>query len=241
MTAKRKPPAQAPLFPEAPVLLSEADARRIDALAEALALAVAALPMPAKVDALNRARRALHHVSPFKAEPVDCVLWFPKEDVVANGHNPNSVAPPEMVALAHSMQKYGITMPIVGVRVTTPHAPEPPQIRINDGFHRNLVVRTDPVVSARTGGFMPLSLLKGDFSEADEMSATILHNQARGTHSVVKELAIVQRLDSEGWTDEQIGVGTVKSEEELVRMRQLGGASKNLASASYANAWTFEK
>ena len=240
MTAKRRPTAQVPLFPDAPMPLSEADARRVDVLTEQLARIIDALPMSAKVDALNRARRALHHVSPFKSEPVDCVLWFPKEDVVANSHNPNSVAPPEMVALTHSMQKYGITMPIVGVRVAAA-AEGLVQIRINDGFHRNVVVRTDPVVSARTLGYMPISLLKGDFSEADEMSATILHNQARGTHSVVKELAIVQRLDSEGWTDEQIGVGTVKSEEELVRMRQVGGAAKNLASASYANAWTFEK
>jgi hypothetical protein len=86
---------------------------------------------------------------------------------------------------------------------------------------------------------MPFSLLKGSLTEADEMSATVLHNQARGTHSVEKELAIVAHLADEGWGDAEMGVGLVKSDEELVRMRQIGGAAQNLASKRYAKAWDF--
>ncbi len=236
MSRKRPLPAQVDLFaPTAP--LSSHDESRVEGAIEDLVRAIDGLPLAARVDALNRARLALHAVSPFKEEPVDCVLWFRGEEVERNGWNPNAVPPPEMLALTHSMQKYGITMPIVGVRTSAGSVP----IRINDGFHRNLVVRSDPVVSARTHGYMPLSLLKGSFTAEDEMSATILHNQARGTHSIEREIPIVQALDAAGWTAEQIGVGTVKSGEELIRIRQVGGAAQNLASGSYASAWTFEK
>lgn len=213
--------------------------KRLNALAEQLAGAIADLPMPERVEALNRARLALHDVSPFKSEPVDCVLWFRAEEVAENTWNPNAVQKPEMVALTHSVQKYGYTMPIVGVRITEPEPAGPVRIRITDGKHRNVVGRVDSEIRARLHGYLPLSLLKGDFTRADEMSATVLHNQARGTHSVERELAIVQALAEEGWDDDAMGVGLVKSEEELVRMRQLGGAAKNLAATRYAKAWDF--
>ena len=51
------------------------------------------------VDAINRIKIALHEISPFKNEPVDCVLWVKSDLVHANDYNPNSVAPPEMELL----------------------------------------------------------------------------------------------------------------------------------------------
>lgn len=222
---------QAKLFPEDVV---SDQAKKIDTLTSELAVLIAGLPLPARVDALNRVRSALHATSPFRSEPVDCVLWFPQERVDENTWNPNTVPPPEMVALGHSVRKYGYTMPIVGTL-------RGGRVRINDGKHRNVVGRADPEIRNRIHGYLPLSLLHGEFSEADEMSATILHNQARGQHSVSREVEIVKALGDAGWDDAAIGVGTVKSDEELVRMRQIGGAAKNLASASYANAWDFKK
>ena len=47
----------------------------------ALIPALAALPEPMLVDALNRVRRALHAVSPFRDEPVDLVEWVPADAV----------------------------------------------------------------------------------------------------------------------------------------------------------------
>lgn len=208
----------------------------INAMAHELAQAIDALPLADKVRALNAVRSKLHAVSPFASEPVDCVLWIPRDESERNSWNPNTVAPPEMVALAHSMRTYGITMPIVGARVDGPA-----RVRITDGFHRHVVCGTDPEVSARVHGYLPFSLLQGTLTEADQMSATVLHNQARGTHSVEREVAIVAALDAAGWTDERVGVGLVKTDEELIRMRQVGGAAKNLASGSYARAWNFEK
>ena len=55
---------------------------------------IAALDGADKVEALNRARLALHAVSPFRDHPVDLVLWVPAESVEANDYNPNTVAAP---------------------------------------------------------------------------------------------------------------------------------------------------
>ena len=47
-----------------------------------------------RVQTINQIKIALHGVSPFKDEPVDCVIWEPVESVKANDYNPNAVAPP---------------------------------------------------------------------------------------------------------------------------------------------------
>ena len=49
-----------------------------------------------KIDALNLIKKELHKISPFKLEPVDCVVWEKQNNVVANKYNPNKVAPPEL-------------------------------------------------------------------------------------------------------------------------------------------------
>lgn len=241
MKAKKKISPQGQLFEVEPATVAPDPAalERVATLAAELARAIEVLPLPAKVDALNQARRALHQVSPFASEPVDCVQWFRAEEVTENAWNPNVVPPPEFVALTHSVQRFGYTMPIVGVAIREPAANSPLRVRITDGKHRNVVGRVDPEIRARLHGYLPLSLLQGDLTTADEMSATVLHNEARGTHSVERELGIVAHIADQGWTDEQMGLGLVKSREELVRMRQIGGAAQNLASPRYAKAWDF--
>lgn len=232
--AKPAAPDQGALF----IGLS-ADLEPIEGLAAELARAIAALPLPDRVEALNRARRALHAISPFAAEPVDCVEWWPAEVVDGNAWNPNVVPPVELQALEHSMRRYGITMPIVGSRLAEAGATPLVRIRINDGFHRNVIGRGVPDLRLRFHGYLPISLLQGSLSIADHMAATELHNQARGTHDVQKEIAIVRAMGAAGWDDQQIGLGTVKSGEELVRIRQTGGVASALASSTYASAWKF--
>lgn len=68
-----------------------------------------------QVEAINEIKRQLHKVSPFKNEPVDCVLWVRHESVHANDYNPNSVAPPEMKLLHVSISEDGYTQPIVSI------------------------------------------------------------------------------------------------------------------------------
>lgn len=65
------------------------------------------------IEELNKIKLELHKISPFKNEPVDCVLWVKNDKVIANDYNPNKVAPPEMELLEISIINDGYTQPIV--------------------------------------------------------------------------------------------------------------------------------
>jgi len=67
------------------------------------------------IDGLNKIRSALHEMSPFASEPVDCVLWVQSDHVQANDYNPNSVAKVEMSLLATSILHDGYTQPVVTI------------------------------------------------------------------------------------------------------------------------------
>src|SRR5690554_6802932 len=92
------------------------------------------LPTDEKVDILNSIKIKMHEISPFKTEPVDCVLWVKNDKVHANDYNPNSVAPPEMELLKTSIMNDGYTQPIVSMMN------DDMETRVViDGFHRNRV------------------------------------------------------------------------------------------------------
>ena len=61
------------------------------------------LPGDELIDEINKIKIAIHGISPFSGEPVDCVIWVKNDLVAANGYNPNSVAPPEMKLLEKPM------------------------------------------------------------------------------------------------------------------------------------------
>lgn len=247
MPRKKKPQAspQGELFvaPDARTATTEELAEVTEKTA-ALARCIAELPLCARIEALNLARTLLHEVSPFAREPVDLVLWVPHSCVLGNEWNPNQVPPPEMVALGHSVRKYGYTNAIVGSWISGWTEPSPTWpgdyrrgVRINDGFHRNIVGRQDEGICARLYGHLPITVLSSDLSEADLMSATMLHNEARGTHNPLKERALLATMDKAGWTTAQIGVGLVKSQEEIIRLRQSAGVPTQLANRTYDKAW----
>jgi ParB-like chromosome segregation protein Spo0J len=90
------------------------------------------LPEDEKIEQINNLKLDLHEISPFKGEPVDCVLWVKNTEVEANYYNPNSVATPEMELLRTSIINDGYTQPIVAF-------PEENKYTVVDGFHRNRV------------------------------------------------------------------------------------------------------
>ena len=88
-----------------------------------------------RINAINAFRLALHHISPFRDQPIDCVLWVKQDDITANDYNPNNVAPPEKRLLTTSLELDGFTQPIV----VTENAPQ--HYEIVDGFHRHDIGR----------------------------------------------------------------------------------------------------
>ena len=58
--------------------------------------------MKSKIDAINQLKTLIHRHSPFRDEPVDCVLWVDAKSVTANDYNPNSMSATEKKLLERS-------------------------------------------------------------------------------------------------------------------------------------------
>jgi len=190
---------------------------------------VSALPEQERIDALNEIRRALHNVSPLRHHPVDFVEWVRAEEVRGNDYNPNSVAPPEMKLLEHSIRSNGYTMPIVA------HDTGEGRVVI-DGFHRHRVGKER--VSESILGRLPLTQIRADRSDdAARIAATIEHNRARGEHSVAKMREIVRLLYQAGWRDEKIQEELGMDADEVLRYKQMTGLASLFADREFSEAW----
>lgn len=192
---------------------------------------ITALPEAEKIAALNKARQALHEISPFKAEPVDCVLWVPADQVEANDYNPNTVAPPEMKLLALSIGEDGYTQPIVAWGKNDYY-------EVVDGFHRNRVGKEDKTVRDRIHGYLPITLINNDREDkGDRIAATIRHNRARGKHQVAAMSDIVLELSRRNWTDAKIGRELGMEPDEVLRLKQITGLAELFSDAEFSKAW----
>lgn len=202
-------------------------------LDEALALIakLSELELDARVDAINRLRRAIHDVSPFVSEPVDLVEWVRAEEVVANDYNPNSVAPPEMELLRTSIMADGYTQPIVTM-------PEEGKRTVVDGFHRNRVGKECADVRARVHGYLPVVRIKPSQEDrADRMAATVRHNRARGEHRVESMSEIVIELKRRFWSDDKIAKELGMEPDEVLRLTQVTGLAGLFADRDFSEAW----
>ena len=108
-----------------------------------------ALSEEERIAAINAFRQALHEISPFRDQPVDCVLWIKKTNITANDYNPNNVAPPEKRLLSKSLELDGFTQPIV----VTENAPQ--HYEIVDGFHRHDIGSNRAILKRQLKGYLP--------------------------------------------------------------------------------------
>lgn len=197
----------------------------------AVAQRIALLPTDQKVKALNFCRSVLHAVSPFANEPVDLVHWVPAESVSANDYNPNSVAPPEMALLEHSIGEDGYTQPIVTWGRDGSY-------EVVDGFHRHRVGKETPRIRERVHGYLPMVVINsGRSDKGDRMAATIRHNRARGKHRVDAMSDIVMDLKRRRWSDEKIAKELGMDPDEVLRLCQVTGLSELFADKEFTEAW----
>jgi ParB-like chromosome segregation protein Spo0J len=186
-----------------------------------------------RIEALNEIKKSLHVVSPFKNEPVDCVLWIPSEKVEANDYNPNAVAPPEMKLLEVSILADGYTQPIV-----TDYDETANMLVVVDGFHRNRVARESETVRERVMGYLPVVQIRPDQTGRPErIASTIRHNRARGKHQVEKMSQIVLELKRRNWSDEKIGRELGMDPDEVLRLCQITGLAEAFKDKDFSKAW----
>ena len=194
-------------------------------------LQISAMDLDAKVEAINEVKALLKTISPFVAEPVECVQWVKADKVIANDYNPNSVAPPEMELLHVSIQEDGYTQPIVvwehdGI------------FEVVDGFHRNRVGKEYKDITERIHGYLPVVVINDDRNDrGDRVASTIRHNRARGKHRVEAMSDIVLDLKKRNWSDAKIAKELGMDADEVLRLAQIQGLAEMFADREFSQAW----
>lgn len=183
-----------------------------------------------KVAVLNQLKILLHRHSPFKDQPVDCVLWVQEKNVIANDYNPNSVAPAEKRLLWHSLEKDGFTQPIVVSETQG-------QYLIIDGFHRHELGKRK--LGKKLHGYLPVSRINyASQGTAEHIAITIRHNRARGKHLVAAMSDIVRDLTRLGWSDMRIGTELGMDADEVLRLKQISGLADLFSGWNFNDSWT---
>jgi len=199
--------------------------------AELLFKELAGLPLAEKVEAINAIRRSLHAHSPFASEPVDFVEWVPSKFVLGNDYNPNTVAPPEVKLLLHSIEVDGFTQPIVAHQ-------EGSNSVVVDGFHRQQVGKTSPPIKTRLHGYLPVVKIRSERGAlVDRIAATIRHNRARGMHGVQPMTQVVVTLLKAGWSEELVAQRLGMDAEEVLRFKQVAGLPELFKTHDYSRSW----
>jgi Predicted transcriptional regulators len=191
------------------------------------------LPEEDRINAINAFRQVIHQHSPFREQPVDCVLWIKQDRLTANDYNPNNVAPPEKRLLTKSLELDGFTQPIV---VTES---DPQHYEIVDGFHRHEIGSTRAALKRQLKGYLPVTCLRRERQDKhDRMAATIRHNRARGRHQINAMAEIVRELAQLGWNEQKIGKELGMDSDEVLRLKQINGLLELFADRRYSEAWT---
>ena len=189
------------------------------------------LPLDELVDAINKAREALHEISPFSSEPVDFVKWVKSNSVHANDYNPNSVAPPEMKLLHTSIKNDGYTQPIVT-------SEDDDGIVVIDGFHRHRVGKECADIQEKVHGYLPVVQIRtSQDGRNDRIASTIRHNRARGKHAVSAMSDIVVELVRRNWSDERISNELGMDADEVTRLKQISGLAEAFADSDFSMSW----
>ena len=188
-----------------------------------------------RIKEINDIKLKLHEISPFKNEPVDCVIWVKNEKVVANDYNPNSVAPPEMELLKISISEDGYTQPIVTCQ-------ENNIFTVVDGFHRNRVGKEIKEIKERVMGYLPVTIIrKSQEDRGDRIASTIRHNRARGKHQISKMSDIILELKKRNWNDGKIGRFLGMEADEVLRLKQVTGLAEMFKDKDFSYAWEADK
>ncbi len=185
-----------------------------------------------KIETINKIRWMIHEKSPFKNEPIDFVEWVKTDSVHANDYNPNTVAPPEMQLLVHSIDHDGYTQPVVGWKDTGE------TYEVVDGFHRTKVAKSSESVKSRLKGYLPIvSIQNKNTDKNDRVASTIRHNRARGKHKVDSMSEIVIELKNRNWTNQRIAKELGMDEDEILRLCQITGLADLFSDDDFSRAW----
>lgn len=158
--------------------------------------------------------------------PCLSVKLVPREIVVANTYNPNTVPADKLQLLRQSIIDNGFCFPIVTI-----WDDEQGVYVIIDGFHRRLLCEAEWLDIEQ----VPIVVLA--HSIAQRMAATIQFNKARGVHQVDLDAEVVRALIGQGLSEEEISVRLGIDTETVHRYKQITGISELFKTSNYSMAW----
>lgn len=154
----------------------------------------------------------------------------PRDQVIANNYNPNSVPPDKMELLRQSIIDNGFCFPIVTIWDA-----DQERYVIIDGFHRWTICQPQWLDILE----IPIVVLSHDISA--RMIATKQFNAARGFHQVDLDADLVRSLIEQGLSEEEISQRLQMDLETIHRYKQLTGIAELFKNASYSTSWSMEE
>ena len=154
------------------------------------------------------------------------VRMVPREKVVANTYNPNSVSADKMELLRQSIADNGFCCPIVTI-----YDADADLYVIIDGFHRRLICEPDWLDIPE----VPIVVLPHTL--AQRMVATIQFNKARGVHQVDLDAEVIRSLLSQGLGEEEIAARLWIDLDTVHRYKQVTGVAELFRNADYSLSW----
>ncbi len=160
-------------------------------------------------------------------QPISEVKWVHRDTLKANNYNPNKVAPMELKLLIESILTCGWTTPIV-IRSDN---------EIVDGFHR-WTISADKRIYEKLEGMVPVVVMDDSMKKTEQISATITHNRARGSHYVMKMADIVRDLkDNHSQDDEWIKKHLGMEQEEIDRLYDNSNSTQTKSEDNFNEGW----
>ena len=155
--------------------------------------------------------------------PVMNVQMISIDSLQANDYNPNKVPHERLKALIKSIEYSGVTMPIVAYQ-------EGGEYIIIDGFHRYKVLRDHFKCKE-----VPCTIV--DLPIEKRISATMLHNTARGEHIVDLEAQLVKKLRMQGKSMIEIAELMQLEGEEALRLNANTTLKDRFKNRDFSKSW----
>ena len=143
--------------------------------------------------------------------------------VKSNDYNPNKVPHERLKALIKSIEFSGVTMPIVTYE-------QDGLFIIIDGFHRLKVLKEHFKATV-----IPITVV--DLPLEKRISATMLHNTARGEHIVELESELVKKLRNQGKSLVEISELLQTEGEETLRLNANTTLKDRFTNRSFSKSW----
>ena len=158
------------------------------------------------------------------------VKLVPRDMVIANNYNPNTVPINKMELLKQSIIDNGFCFPIVTIWDN-----DIEKYVIIDGFHRFTICQPDWLDIQQ----VPVVVLDHDISK--RMAATMQFNKARGVHQVDLDAELIRSLLEQGQSEEELSIHLGIDMETIHRYKSLTGIAELFKNSQYSMSWSVEE